>query len=72
MYYTLDHHLSEFGFSREFAQVVRGQSFITAAMVAKSLGYSPPEMDTFKVSPKSDVYSYGMVRMLAVHIFTYV
>ena len=71
----LDHHLTaklgDFGFSQEFAQVVGGRSFITAAVVAKSLGYSAPEMDTCKVSPKSDVYSYGMVKMLAVRIFTF-
>jgi len=30
--------------------------------VAKTLGYGPPEMDTGHVSPKSDMYSYGVVR----------
>lgn len=66
----LDRHLTaklgDFGFSQEFPQVVAGRSFITAAVVAKSLGYSPPEMDTCRVSPKSDVYSYGVVRELIV------
>lgn len=36
---------------------------ITAAMVAKSLGYSPPEMDTAHISCKSDMYCYGVVRI---------
>ena len=34
---------------------------VTAVAVAKSLGYSPPEHDTCHLSPKSDVYSYGIV-----------
>ena len=34
---------------------------VTAVAVAKSLGYCPPELDTCRVSPKSDVYSYGVV-----------
>jgi len=57
--------LGDFGFSQEFPQVIAGRSFITAAVVAKSLGYSPPEMDTCQVSPKSDVYSYGVVREIS-------
>ena len=63
----IDRHLTaklgDFGFSQEFAQVIGGRSFVTAAVVAKSLGYSPPEMDTCRVSPKSDVYSYGVVSL---------
>ena len=61
----LDQHLSaklgDFGCAREVPHLMGGRSVITTAVVAKSLGYSPPEMDTCHVSPKSDVYSYGVV-----------
>ena len=53
--------LGDFGFTREFPQVVGGRTIVTAPVVAKSLGYSPPELDTCHTSPKSDVYSYGVV-----------
>ena len=63
----LDQHMSaklgDFGFAQEVPQLVGGHSVITAAVVARSLGYSPPEMDLCHVSPKSDVYSYGVVSM---------
>lgn len=42
---------------------------ITAPMVAKSLGYCPPEMDTCHMSPKSDVFSYGVVSVVSVVIY---
>ena len=61
----LDQHLTaklgDFGFTREFPQVIGGRTMITAPVVAKSLGYCPPEMDTCHLSPKSDVFSYGVV-----------
>ena len=50
--------LGDFGFSQELPELVKGR---TMAVVAKSLGYSPPEMDSCRLSPKSDVYSYGIV-----------
>ena len=60
----LDSHLSgklgDFGFTKEIPQV-QGRTLVTTASVVKSLGYSPPELDTCHVSPKSDVYSYGVV-----------
>ena len=42
-------------------QAIGGKSLITAVVVAKSLGYSAPELDTCHVSHKSDVYAYGML-----------
>ena len=61
----LDKHLSaklgDLGFAKEISKVVGNRSFITTKLVAKTLGYSPPEMDTGKLSPKGDVYSYGVV-----------
>ena len=61
----LDRHLTaklgDFGFSVELSKPVEGRTVVTAAMVAKSLGYSPPELDSCHISAKSDVYSYGIV-----------
>ncbi len=61
----LDRHLTaklgDFGFTQELPLSMRGHTMVTAVAVAKSLGYSPPELDTCHVSPKSDVYSYGIV-----------
>lgn len=61
----LDRHLTaklgDFGFSQELPVPVEGRTMVTAAVVAKSLGYCPPEVDSCHISPKSDVYSYGIV-----------
>ena len=57
--------LGDFGFTRE-VRVVAGKSMISAAAVAKSLGYGPPERDSGHISPKSDVYSYGVVSLYHV------
>ena len=61
----LDRHLTakigDFGFSRELPELVEGRTMISAVVVAKSLGYSPPEVDSSHISTKSDVYSYGNV-----------
>ena len=44
----LDKHLvaklGDFGFSQELPEVVEGRTVVTAAVVAKSLGYSSPEL----------------------------
>ena len=53
--------LDDFGFSQEMPQMIGGKSMITATVVAKSLGYSAPELDTCHISHKSDIYAYGMV-----------
>ena len=53
--------LGDFGFSRELTQINPGKTLVTAAFVAKSAGYSAPELDTAHHSVKSDVYAYGMV-----------
>ena len=57
----LNAKLGDFGFSQQMPKLIGGKSMITAAVVAKSLGYSAPEMDTCHVSHKSDVYSYGVI-----------
>ena len=55
--------LDDFGFTQEIPYMAGGKSVITAAMVAKSMGYCPPEMDTAHISCKSDMYCYGVVRI---------
>ena len=59
----LDKHftgkLRDFGFTQELLST-RGHTIVTAVTIEKSLGYTPPEQDTCHVSPKSDVYSYGI------------
>lgn len=61
----LGHHLTakleDFGFTQEIPSIVDGRSVITAAFVAKSLGYAPPKMDIAHVSCKSEMYYYGVV-----------
>ena len=61
----LDQHLSaklgDFGFAQEISKLMGNYSLITAPMVAMSLGYTAPEMLQSRISPKSDVYSYGVV-----------
>ena len=62
----LDKHynakLGDFGFARQLACIADGRTLMTAPVFAKSLGYFPPELhDLNKNSPKSDVYSYGVV-----------
>ena len=58
----LDAHLSakigDFGFTTE-GTVVEGRTLVTAVSFAKTLGYSTPEKDTGRHSPKSDLFSYG-------------
>ena len=68
----LDHHLTaklgDFGFAQEIPRLTEERSVITVAIVVKSLGYSPPEMDTAHVSCKSDVYCYGVVCINIMYI----
>ena len=61
------HHnakLGDVGFARQLASISDGRTLMTAPVFAKSLGYFPPELhDLNKNSPKSDVYSYGVVSL---------
>ena len=62
-----DHHynakVADFGFARQLTSIADGHSLMTAPMFAKSLGYFPPELQYLKKNPpKSDIYSYGVVR----------
>jgi len=60
--------LGDFGFCREVPQTIAGKSVITATLVARSAGYAAPETETGHVSPKSDMFSYGVVR-ICFHTF---
>ena len=47
--------------------MIGGRSVITSAYVAKSLGYSPPEMDdSAHISCKTDMYCYGVVCIIII------
>ena len=55
--------LGDFGLAREMPTIVEGgYSMVTSPYTFRSLGYSAPEMSTNHHSPKTDVYSYGVVR----------
>ena len=64
---SLQAKIGDFGFSRKLPQTPQGYTLVTAAMTVKSLGYSAPELDGRKQFPKSDVYSYGVVSLIAYH-----
>ena len=53
----------DFGFSRELPEVGGGRSIFTAKGFAVSKGYHADELTYGKCSTKSDVYSYGTVRL---------
>ena len=53
--------LGDFGFCRELPKIIGGKSVVTTAVVARSAGYVAPESDGGQVSPKSDMFSYGVV-----------
>ena len=41
----------------------------TAESIAKTAGYAAPEIDICRHSVKTDVYSYGEVRLELMHYF---
>lgn len=58
---TLNAKIGDFGFSRQLPTMPKGYTLVTAVRTPMSLGYAAPELDGQHHSPKSDVYSYGMV-----------
>ena len=58
--------ITDFGFALELPAVQdNGRSLYTTRAFARSEGYYPGELTSGKYSPKSDVYSYGVVSFLA-------
>jgi len=53
--------LGDFGFSVELPRVVGDRTLLKAKTFARTEGYYPPELCEGLYSPKSDVYSYGVV-----------
>ena len=61
--------IGDFGLAFEMPKIYEGYSLVTAPVCVKSIGYSAPEIDTNHQSPKTDVYSYGIV---SVHLITHI
>lgn len=53
--------LGDFGFSVELPRVVGDRTLLKAKTFVRTEGYYPPELCEGLYSPKSDVYSYGVV-----------
>ena len=53
--------LGDFGFSVELPRVVEDRTLLKARTFVRTGGYYPPELSEELYSPKSDVYSYGVV-----------
>lgn len=61
----LDNHLNaklgDFGFAYQIPELKMGRTVITAPTFARTEGYYAPEVAHGQISPKADVYSYGVV-----------
>lgn len=56
--------LGDFGFAQELPKVTPGRTLVTMKSVAKTPGYSAPELDTRHQSHKTDMFSYGVVSII--------
>lgn len=64
--------LGDFGCAVQMPEVQQGRSVVTTVTVARTQGYSAPEVADCRYSPKSDVYSYSMVcHYNALHILLF-
>ena len=53
--------VGDFGFALELPKCVSGCTLVTAPIIARTNGYMAPETMHGRISPKSDIYSYGIV-----------
>ncbi len=60
--------LGDFGFAVELPRMVGDHTLLTATAFARTEGYYPPEISPGLYSPKSDVYSYEVVRHLSLEL----
>ncbi len=55
--------LGDFGFALQLPEVDKGRTYVTTATFARTEGYYAPELHHGQLSPKCDVYSYGVVSL---------
>ena len=60
--------LCDFGLSVDLPQMKEGRTVVTAPMIARTEGYFPPELPNGLFSPKSDMYSFGVVSYI-MHMY---
>ena len=53
--------LGDFGFAHELPRCVGDRTLLKAPAFARTEGYYPTELSAGLISPKTDVYSYGVV-----------
>lgn len=58
---TFGAKLGDFGFSVQLPRTVGDRTLLKAPYFARTEGYYPPELSEGLFSPKSDMYSYGVV-----------
>ena len=63
----LNAKLGDFDFSQQMPNLIGGKSMITAAVVARSLGYSAPEMDLIWCGELFIFHMYGTHQLQLKH-----
>ena len=61
--------LGDFGFSLEMPNIKTGKTVVTSPFVAFTQGYCAPEVTEGHCSPKSDVYSHGIVSDMILRVY---